>query len=169
MADSKTRLDRFNARIKNNPIIASLILLGTLIIALSTLTNATKNILGLVMTQQRPDINGEWTAEVTYDWNKTATTETLTFGGDGTDVHGTVSFQGSRKAIHEATLSNDKLQFITKTQEISGDWNNAKTVTQRYRGKLLGDEIEFVLQIEGGSSEHAPIEFTARKIAARSP
>ena len=68
MKESRTLIDRFNARIKSNPIVASLIILGTIVIALSTFTNAAKSLLALLMPDARPHINGEWQAEVTYDW-----------------------------------------------------------------------------------------------------
>lgn len=166
MNDSKTRLDRFNARIRNNPVIALLILLGTLIIALSTLTNAARNLLGLVSTEQRPDINGDWTAAITYDWNDTASTETFRFGGEGTRVYGTATLQGSSKAIAEGHVEADTLRFVTSVQEVAGDWNNPNTILYRYQGRILDDEIRFVLQIEGGTSGHAPVEFSARKAVA---
>ena len=67
MDESKTRVDRFTAWIKNNPIMAALVVLGTVVIALSTFTDAARNLLDLVITETRPDINGEWQAEVTYE------------------------------------------------------------------------------------------------------
>ena len=69
MNEPKTLLDRINTRIRNNPILATLIVLGAIIIALSTFTDAAKNLLRMVIPETRPDVNGEWTAEVTYDWN----------------------------------------------------------------------------------------------------
>jgi len=35
----------------------------------------------------------------------------------------------------------------------------------RYRGTFVSSEIRFVLQTEGGSSPHVPVEFTARRVA----
>jgi hypothetical protein len=164
MDEPKTGFERFNLRIRNNPIVASLIILGTIVIGLSTFTNAAKNLLGLVITETRPDINGAWKAEVTYDWQNAKYSETFTFGGDGEEVHGTASFLGMKRAILEGKAKKDKLQFITKTQEVVGDWSNPKDVVHRYQGKVSGDEIKFIMQTEGGSSEHTPIEYTARKV-----
>lgn len=101
MNEPKTRFDRFNLRIKNNPIVASLIILGTIVIALSTFTNAAKNLWDLVITEPRPDINGEWKAEVTYDWQNAKYSETFTFGGDGEEVYGTASFLGGCPRIEK--------------------------------------------------------------------
>jgi hypothetical protein len=165
MNEPSTRFDRFNLWIKNNPIVASLIVVGTIVIALSTFTDAAKNLLSLVVKETRPDINGEWKAEVTYDWNNAKYTETFTFGGDGEEVYGTASFLRRRRGILEGKVRKDKLEFVTKTREVSGaGWNNQKDAVHRYRGKVFRDEIKFIMQTEGGFSEHVPIEFTARKV-----
>lgn len=163
MNESRTRFDRLGLRIRNNPVVASLIVLGTIVIALATFTDAAKTLLGLVIKETRPDINGEWNAEVTYD-GSTTHTETFMFDGDGNEVFGTGSFLGTERGILEGRVRKDKLQFITKTREVLGDWNNPKTVVHRYRGKILRDEIRFTMQTEGGFSEHTPIQFTARKV-----
>jgi uncharacterized protein (DUF983 family) len=42
MNKSQTLVDRFYSRIKNNPALASLIILGAIVIGLSTFTDATK-------------------------------------------------------------------------------------------------------------------------------
>ncbi len=162
MNESKTRFDRFNLRIKNNPIVAPLIILGTIVIALSTFTNAAKDLWDLVITETRPDINGEWKAEVTYDWQNAKYSETFTFGGDGEEVYGTASFLGMERGILEGKAKKDKLQFITKTQTALGE--ETKDEVHRYQGKVLRDEINFIMQTEGGFSGHTPIEFTARKV-----
>jgi len=39
----------------------------------------------------------------------------------------------------------------------------------RYRGQLVGDELRFVMQTEGGGSAHVPVEFVARRTAASAP
>jgi hypothetical protein len=163
MNKSKTRIDRLYLRIKKNPIVASLIILGTIIIALSTFTNATKDLLGLIITETRPDINGDWKAEVTYDWKNAKYSETFTFSGDGEEVYGATTFLGMKRGILEGKTKNDNLQFITKTQEVLGG-NDTKDVVHRYRGKVLRDEIKFVMQTEGGYSEHIPIEFIALRV-----
>ena len=164
MNEPRTRIDRFNLRIKNNPVVASLIVLGTIVIALSTFTNAAKNLLDLVVKETRPDINGEWKAEVTYDWQNAKYAETFTFGGDGDEVHGTASFLGTKRGILEGKVRKDKLQFITKIQMVREDWNKPRVVVHRYQGNVFREEIKFIMQTEGGFSEHIPIEFTAKKV-----
>ena len=169
MKASRTLIDRFNSRIKNNPIVASLIILGTVVIALSTFTNAAKSLFGLLMTDARPDINGEWKADVTYDWQNARYAETFAFSGDGEDVYGTASFLGHPRRITEGKAKKGALHFITKTQVLlGGDLNKAKEEVHSYQGTVLRDEIKFVMQTEGGFSEHIPIEFSARRVSTTS-
>ena len=163
MNKPKMPVDRIYSRIKNNPIVASLIILGTIVIALSTFTDASKNLLSLVIEDTRPDINGEWVAEVTYDWKNAKYTEKFTFQGDGDEVYGTASFLGTKRGILEGKIKKDKFQFITITQEILGSLPDRDSIHD-YRGRILGDEIKIVMQTKGGYSDHIPIEFIAKKV-----
>ena len=162
MNKPKTQIDRFNQRVRNNPVLATLVIAGTLIIALSTFTDAAKNLLNLITLDTRPEINGRWKAEVTYDWQNARYAETFTFRGDGEELYGTASFLGTKKGILEGIIKKDKLLFITKTQEILEN-EEPRISIHRYRGKYLGDQIEFIMQTEGGYSEHEAIEFTAKR------
>ena len=54
---------------------------------------------------------------------------------------------------------------MTRTSELAGAGDGGPVV-HRYRGRLVGDEIRFVMQTEGGSSAHLPVEFVARRAAA---
>jgi hypothetical protein len=101
MSEPKTLVDAFYSRIRNNPVAASLIILGAIVIGLSSFTDAAKNLLDLVITDTRPEINGEWKAEVTYDWTSRTFTETFTIQGDGDEVYGTASFLGVKRGIVE--------------------------------------------------------------------
>ncbi len=131
---------------------------------LSESTDAAKNTSGLLIQDTRPDINGEWEADVTYDWPNAKYVEKFDFRGSGDEVYGTASFLGGKKAILEGSIRKDGLRFITRTQEVLGDWKNPRDVVHRYRGEFLGTEIKFIMQTEGGYSEHIPIEFIAKKV-----
>ena len=153
------------SRIRNHPVVASLILLGTVSITLLTLTNAARNLLNLVDRHTRPDINGQWKAEITYDWANARLTETFTFDGDGDTVHGTASFLGTKKWLSDGMVKNDEVQFTTKTLEILGP-GEPRHATHHYLGRFDGDEIKFIVLTEGGYSQHQPIEFIAKKVSA---
>jgi hypothetical protein len=167
---SRTLIDRFNARIKNNPIVAALIILGTIVIALSTFTNAAKSLLALFMPDARPHINGEWKAEVTYDWRNASYPEIFTFSGDGEDVQGTASYLGHPRRITEGKARVSNLQFVTTTEVLLGaDRKTARVEVHHYQGTVSRDEIKFVMQTEGGFTEHTPIAFTAKRVPTTSP
>jgi hypothetical protein len=159
-----TIYDKFNFWIRNNPVVSALMVVGVIIVALSTFTNAAKNLLSVVVKENRPEINGEWTAEITYDWSDRKFTETFTFGGEKEAVHGTASFLGVKRGIVEGNVVKGQLEFVTKTQAFSGDFDNQKEVVHRYLGKIVENEIQFVLQMEGGFSTNVPLEFTASKV-----
>lgn len=115
-----------------------------------------------------PDISGEWQAEVSYDWPNANYTEVFNFKVDGDEVTGTASFLTGKKALWEGKLNGDKLTFITKSQECLGALSEPRECLHHYRGKLLKDDIRFVMQTTGGFSEHVPIEFTARRVSPNS-
>jgi uncharacterized FAD-dependent dehydrogenase len=118
----------------------------------------------------RPDINGKWEADVTYDWQDARYVERFVFQGDGEDVYKTASFLGTQRGILEDITTKNGLRFITRTQDfLGGDRNNSKKVVHQYRGTLQGNEITFMMQTEGGYSEHVPIEFRAPKRADTTP
>lgn len=162
MDQSKTQIEKWTSKIKNNPVVAVLLLLGTAVTALASFTNAAKSLMDLAVKDTRPAINGEWKADVTYDWNAQYP-ETFSFKGEGNEVQGMASFLKIKRGILQGKVAKDQLQFITKTQEVSGDHEPKETV-HRYSGKLDGDHITFTMQTEGGDSEHKPIEFVAQKV-----
>ena len=51
MEQQKTRVERISSQIKSNPIVAALIILGTIVIALSTFTDAAARLFSLVSKQ----------------------------------------------------------------------------------------------------------------------
>lgn len=113
----------------------------------------------------RAAINGEWQAEVTYDWPNARFVERFVLHGEGSELHGSASFLGVPRGVLEGRAGPDGLSFVTRTQESAGGGSNVETV-HRYRGQLTGDEIRFVMQTEGGSSVHVPVEFVARRSGA---
>jgi hypothetical protein len=164
MNEPKSPVDRIYSRVRKNPVVASLIIMGSIVVALSTFTNASRNLLDLFDDDTRPDINGQWTAEVKYDWKNANYLEKFTFQGEGAEVYGTASFLEYKRGILEGEIIKNKLHFVTITQEVF-DSSSARESVHEYRGRVSGNEIRFVLQTRGGNSEHVPIEFTAKKMS----
>lgn len=165
MDESKTYLDRFNAKLKNNKIFATLVVIGTIVMGVSSFTNAAKNLVHMAEApQSRPAINGQWRAQVAYDWPNANYTETFTLGGEGENLHGSASFLSVKRGIVEGKVTGGKLEFITKTQEALGD--ASREVTHRYTASVSADELRFVMQTEGSASAHVPVEFVAHRAAS---
>ena len=53
----------------------------------------------------------------------------------------------------------------TGTREIVGGAGAAAELGYRYRGRVAGAEVRFVMRTEGGGQPHVPIEFVARRVA----
>ena len=117
----------------------------------------------------RAQVNGDWQADVTYDWNNARFSERFKFGGEADALHGSASFLGVARGVLEGRVDGAGVVFVTRTSETSGSGDSATAVVHRYRGRLAGDELRFVMQTEGGSSAHVPIEFVARRVAGAEP
>jgi len=119
----------------------------------------------------RPDINGAWRAEVSYDWPNAKYSERFEFAGEGAELHGSASFLGAPRGLLEGRFDPDGLVFVTRTREVGA--GGSGELVHRYRGRRVGDELRFVMQTEGGASAHLPVEFVARRggpgIAASAP
>ena len=111
----------------------------------------------------RAAVNGEWRADVTYDWDNARHAERFSFAGDGAALHGSASFLGVARGVLEGRVDGAGLAFVTRTSESTGGADIA--VVHRYRAQLAGDELRFVMQTEGSSSPHVPVEFVARRNA----
>lgn len=116
----------------------------------------------------RPPVNGEWRAQVDYDWPDAHYVERFVFSGEGDALHGSASFLGVARGVLESRIDGAGLRFVTRTSELAGAAANAEIV-HRYSGQLVGDELRFVMQAEGGNSAHRPVEFVARRMASSAP
>ena len=114
----------------------------------------------------RADVNGAWQAEVNYDWPNARYLERFSFAGEAAELHGSASFLGVARGVLEGRTDAAGLRFVTRSGEIGA--GAATDTVHRYRGRRVGDELHFVMQTEGGSSAHAPVEFVARRSPAAS-
>ncbi len=112
----------------------------------------------------RPPINGTWHADVEYDWPNARFRERFVFSGDAGELQGSASFLGVPRGLLNGRVERGGLRFVTRTTEVSG--GDSTVTVHRYRGRLDGGVIRFVMQTEGGASAHVPVEFVARRAAA---
>ena len=115
----------------------------------------------------RAQVNGEWQADVTYDWDNARFIERFRFDGDADELHGSASFLGVARGVLEGRADGAGISFVTRTSEASGAGDSGRTVVHRYRARLTGAELRFVMQTEGASSPHVPIEFVARRVSSQ--
>ena len=171
MERQSARFRKIIARIKDNPIVASVILFGTIVIALSTFTDAVRNLLSLTDKVREPasvekvrepapvDISGTWTARVTYSWGHTYE-ERFAFKVSQEELVGTASFLGRGRGIQKGQIKGNEISFLLKLEELLG--TETRSYTQYYKGRISGDEIRFVMQDDRGNP---PVEFTVRRSA----
>ena len=117
----------------------------------------------------RPHVNGEWRADVVYDWDNARHAERFVFAGEGEELRGSASFLGVARVLLEGRFDASDLRFVTRTSERPEPGASSRVAEHRYHGRLAGDEIRFVMQTEGGSSTHVPVEFVARGVTPGSP
>jgi hypothetical protein len=115
----------------------------------------------------RAQVNGEWQADVNYDWDNARFVERFTFGGEADELHGSASFLGVARGVLEGRVDAAGVSFVTRTSESSDAGTSGIAVVHRYRGRLAGDELRFVMQTEGGISAHVPVDFVARRVASQ--
>src|SRR6266568_4506165 len=64
MNRKKTLFDKFLSRIKNNPVVATLLVIGTIVVAVSTFTDAAQKILGFLVRGETDNVAGKWQTQV---------------------------------------------------------------------------------------------------------
>lgn len=110
---------------------------------------------------RRPAVNGEWRAEVTYGWPNARLVEVFSFSGQGEELHGSAGFLGVPRGVLGGTVEAGRLSFVARTSDMDGT-----TLVHRYSGRLVGGEIHFVMQTEGGTTAQGPVNFVARRAGA---
>ncbi len=168
MSEPQNAVNMFYSRLKKHPAVATITLLGSIVIALSAFTNAAKNVLSLVSIESRPSINGRWTSKVSYPWMNRIFNETFYFSGDESDLSGSATFLQHNRGITEGSVSKESIQFITLREEITGPGSGRK-IQHLYQGILKDNTITFRLLIQGSIVTHQPIEFTAYRIDTDHP
>jgi hypothetical protein len=132
------------------------------VVALIALVAAVGALTFMRVRPSPPSVQGEWQATIEYDWGATHQ-ERLVFDveGDGT-LGGTASFLKVDRAIEEGSLTEDRISFITRTEETTG--SETRQARHSYRGTIRGDTIDFVMQTDGGFSAHPAVRFTATRM-----
>ncbi len=102
-------------------------------------------------------LTGVWQGEVSYS-RGLKYIEQFFFQPEAHRLYGTASFLGHKRGIENGIIQRDGLSFDIRYQEVLGD--TATSRMNRYRGKLVGDEIRLSMQDD---REGAPVEFSISK------
>src|SRR5262249_8642692 len=104
---------------------------------------------------------GKGEAEVKYSWGVTQK-EVYGFKVDESDLLGTASYLRTPRAILDGKIDGNRISFVTKSQTILG----GATYDEKhlYKGRMVGDAIEFILQTDSGYDTRPPEIFTAKRL-----
>ena len=166
----KTRFDKIFVKIKNNPVLAVIIALGVIVMALSSFTNAARNLLGIFSTEkENVNITGTWKTQALTNQFNTNQQWTFTFEFDAKDTTllGTVILtpfgdnRSYKKGILEGKIEGHNISFYTPQTA----WLGTERMVYKdlFYGTVSRDEIEFI-QNSDRQGGFIPQKFTAKKI-----
>lgn len=161
MSEPSSPVHRWTARVKRHPVVASLLVLTSVVVGLSQLGSAARNLAGFLPGEGRPPVDGRWVARVEYPWMGRSVEEAYVLEGSGTALDGSASFLGVPRPIVDGAVDADGVRFTTRTQEMTGE--AARPVERRYRGTLEGDTLRLLLEASGPSTPEVRI------VAVRTP
>jgi hypothetical protein len=169
MKKQDTLSDTIIHKIKNNPVIAVLIVAGMIIIALASFTNAVKSLLNFMPAGSAPvDVSGKWTTDIlTNQFDKNDTFRiTLEFEAKGQTLLGTLrktSPSGSYDyavGIVDGKIDGANISFFLPEQSMHGtEYVSYKNL---YYGELADNRIDFTLQSDRPWG-FKPIKFIATR------
>jgi hypothetical protein len=173
MMAEKTRFDNIFLKIKNNPVLAIIIALGAIVIALSTFTNAARNLMDLFSNQsavvtgtESANVGGTWkTQELSSQFNKNQKfTFSFEFDAKDTILFGTITLtpigdnRSYKKGIRGGKIEGNIISFYT--QETTWMGSEKHVYKDLFHGTVSNDEIEFI------QSSDRPWEFVPQKFIA---
>ncbi len=166
MNKQKTQFDSILSRIKNNPVLATILVLGTIVIALSTFTNAAKNLLSLITNRSIPNVTGKWSTQILSNQfdDKDKFKLIFEFELQGGTVFGKIQKISTEnrynvaKGIRDAKITGNVISFYTQEESLAG--NKPVHFKDFYRGEVSSKEIHFVLQSD------RPWDFTPQNFVA---
>ncbi len=141
--------DKLLFRIKNNSVVAALLVVGVIVIAVSTFTDATQKMLDLIFTERVPNIEGKWRTEVLtnpYDHTERYTL-LFQFVQQGETLMGTVTetdvdeHEGFAKTLSDGKIKGNVISFYT-LGEVGSD-EKTQRYKESYSGTIRKKEIAF--------------------------
>ena len=170
MMAEKTRFDKIFVKIKNNPVLAVIIALGVIVMALSSFTNAARNLFGLLSKEKESaNVTGTWKTQALINQFNTKQKWTFTFEFDAKDTTllGTVTLTPSGdnrsyiKGIQGGKLEGHNISFYTRQTA----WLGTEKMVYKdlFYGTIANGEIEFI-QNSDRQGGFIPQKFVAKKV-----
>jgi len=163
-----SRIDDVVKRIKRHPVVALALILSTIVVGLSSFTNAARNLLGLLPDEATADVSGRWSTEELDNQYDKSKRYRLIFDLKARDglLLGTLQIvqannQGAHtKALREGHIEGHEIEFHTLERSVSGQ--EEIQFKDFYSGTVDGLEIRFVRDSDR-PWEFMPQEFVAKR------
>ena len=172
--DNRTRVDRFLDRLKNNRVVAVIIVLGIGLGALAGLSDSLKKLSDVLPSFSSADVSGEWHSAPTQFYPIGAEIMVLRLKESvGTQLMGELEFrtpQGQLRSnsydVLDGKREGRKVAFAFSSGAVRHASASDKPVVLRetVTGELVGDELRLVYQREG----HTGVPVTVRRVQEKS-
>lgn len=172
--DKRTLVDRFFDRVKNNRIVATIIVIGVCLMALASFTDSMKKLYMALPTLSKIEMSGEWKSIPIDLYGAGPQTMVLQIKEMvGNHLSGSLRFydiQGRPVTpdlnILQGRRDGSKLTFsfdggIRRTRD-SGETYDVPVAETMY-GEIASDEINFVYERDGDIT----VSFSAHKVAPK--
>ena len=172
-------VDRFVAGLRNNRLTGALIIVGIVVIALASFTEALTKIVALLPEFRETNIAGRWQSDVLTDaGTKFKYTYSFDLKTDGARLYGSVtrvtpscnkskagacSGFGDPVAINEGKIERDRISFIVDFGEIPGSvpWTFVRS-KKTFRGVVDSSTGHFTVQDDQNSPS---VDFNAAHVS----
>jgi hypothetical protein len=171
-------VDRFLNGIRNNPVTAVLIILGIVVSAVASFSDAVRKLIALAPKPAPVAVSGRWTSEPLADARtKLAFSYTFEIKADGDRLYGSAMRSapactpdnhsgvctgfGKAVALIEATREGQTVSFACDWGELPGaaPWTWVPT-RESFRARIDGGTMKVVMQ---DNQNRPPVEFSAAR------
>ncbi len=175
---SPTLVDRLTSRLKNNPVIAAIIMISLIVMGLASFTDALKKLHPVISAFYQTNVTGEWSSTFIRDPVINADFQYIfSLKEDEGMVYGTVQrlapycrkhenlgickHHDQPTAIIDGRINGKEITFLCNWRLPSTEPWKWVQIKENFRGIVSGDEIRFVRQ----DDINAPAEdFLARRL-----
>jgi hypothetical protein len=171
-SDKRTRVDRMLDHVKNNRVIAVLLVFGIGLAALASFTESVKKLVDVVPRIAKPHITGEWRSDPIDLYDSGPQVLVLHFKEVvGGQLTGSVKFLGAdgkassrEHGILDGKLEGSRVSFSFdggfKGRDSSGEYS--VIVMESLTGEISKDQIRFVYRRDGSPTKQIILKRVAQ-------